>query len=217
MTTWQPKGDWAARLAADPTPQNWLQYADWLANEGDWEWREEQVHCGNTGPHGPVTISRIDLPLHQQPPYQAMLTGRLIGFLDERTHGWERCYDCPSSHWCNTCVGNLRELAEWMTVHGDPRGVEVGAFTVMRSAMEGWEMVHRAVQSLRGDGAWQRYFPTFADACRELLSRVKGMLTEPCPALVELTEPHPELAQFKAATDRQCKLCCGLGWRVKDA
>jgi hypothetical protein len=73
----------------------------------------------------------------------------------------EDCLHCGGTSGRMLVPGHLRELAEWMTLHGDPRGVEVGALLNRR-----WFV------------RWDKFQPDYADACRELIRRVKGMLTE---------------------------------------
>lgn len=248
MTHFTPPADWLARLAANPTAQCWLQYAEELRGELSslWLWERRFVGVDDNEVAYYQTIDRSTLPAHQQPPYLAELTARMIWMLDERSHGWmhggRECdggptfallLDRPGEKDCSICCnrrytkpddpcldclipGHLTELAQWMTDCGDPRGEEVGRLAI-EPINRGEDGRIAGTVGPIGQGGFivtpghRVAYYTFPDAARELLRRLREMLTEPC----EACSPKAHWRTTHFPEEGPCPQCAGLGWRVR--
>lgn len=119
-----------------------------------------------------------------------------------------------------TIPGHLRQLADWLTECGDPRGAAVGAICIKSDPTDrsGYPFeVHpydetREVTIVppRSSG---NVFATYADAGREAIARVMKMLTAECPRKsVAMGEARPIPAGLGYCPD-----CLGLDWLATGA
>lgn len=102
--------------------------------------------------------------------------------------------------------GHVGELADFLRQSGDPRAEAVGRLKVTPDQIDGKQwIVNEPGNERNGEPLWLLH-RTYPDACRELIRRVVGMLTEPCDVDWE-----------QNCQQAKCKKCCGLGWRTTTA
>ena len=193
-------------LLAYLQPPHQARLTGWLMQMLDERWHgmEPCVPCGEAG----CDCYKLSVPTFAMlfdRPYHSCRCGH-----DGPAHSGRpgekdtACTDCECEAWRPVTIpGHLSQFAAMLAAAGDPRAEQVRGLSVCK-----WHFPDRwDVWCSVTTTASQQAYPTYPDACREVLRRLKAMFTEPCPCPTPNPPDHCEPLP-------DCQHCNGLGWRV---